>query len=254
MEITISDLCVKNDKQFEINNLNLTISDNSITGIYGNYYLIKKIFKDKDYTGEVLLDSNTVISYIDNRNFLTKTVSDEFYLVKKNLRDSKDFLEKVLKSLEMVGLTQDYLNMDINTLSNTEKKLISIALALIIEPDLLIFDNIFSNFDDKNMQTIKKLIIDLKKKYHKTIIIVDYNINFLYELATNLIIFNDNILVINDSKNKVFEDINLLQDNNITIPFEIQFNYVAKNHGIEINKLDDLAKLKKEVNSNVNQN
>ena len=128
MELKFNNISLKNEKNFLINNLNLKISDNAITGIINDKEnIMKKILVDRyEIEGEINLE-NKIIGYVNNRNFLTKTVSDEFYLIKNNIKDKDNFIEKLLSSINMVGLRDDYLERNINTLSKTEKILVEIA-------------------------------------------------------------------------------------------------------------------------------
>jgi len=250
MELIFNNINLKNKNKYLIKNLNLTIEDKEITGIIKDKEnIIKKILVDKcDFEGELNIDDR-VISYVNNRNFLTKTVSDEFYLVKNNLKEKDNFIEKLLSSINMVGLTDDYLERNINTLSKTEKILVEIALSLITNPDILILDNIFNNLDKSNKLVIKKILLELKKNYNKIIIIID-DINIIYEICNNIIIFKDNYLLISGNKKEVFNDIDLLIDNEIELPFFIEFSYNAKNYNKEIKYYQEINDLIKGVYKN----
>ena len=83
-----------------------------------------------------------LISYINKINintFLTKNVRDEFYLIKKKVSsNTNSYIKKVIASLNMVGLSEDYLDKDIHILSKSEKRLVQIALNLISNPDIII--------------------------------------------------------------------------------------------------------------------
>ena len=233
----------------KFNNINLDIPYKEITGIINDKNkVIKKILVDRlEIEGEVSF-KDKVISYINKRDFLTKTVSDEFYLIKHNIKDSKDYIEKILLSLDMVGLSDEYLDKIIVNLSNSEKILIEIGLALITNPDIIIFDNVFKNLDRKNKLIIKKIILELKRKYNKTIIIMD-DINILYEICNNFIIFKDNNLLISGNREDVF-DLNIFIDNNIEIPFFIEFSNIAKEFNKDIKYYQDINDLLKGVYKN----
>ena len=93
MELKFNNISLKNEKNFLINNLNLKISDNAITGIINDKEnIMKKILVDRyEIEGEINLE-NKIIGYVNNRNFLTKTVSDEFYLIKNNIKDNDNLI------------------------------------------------------------------------------------------------------------------------------------------------------------------
>lgn len=55
----------------------------------------------------------------------------------------------MIDSLKIVGLSEKYLNRKINTLSKSELKLIQIAVALLSNPEVLLFDEPLIGLDKK---------------------------------------------------------------------------------------------------------
>lgn len=236
-----------NKNKLFISKLNLEIIDNSITGIIGNNELfIKENFFDKDTFEEVINEKKYVISLAGEREYLTKTVSDEFFLRKKIINDNDNYIEKIMSALEMVGLNDTYLEKNNNNLSKTEKKLINMALALIVNPDIIILDNIVNNLDKVNKLLIKRIILNLKNKYNKTIIILD-NINILYEMCDYFLIKKDDNILLYDSKKNIINNVDLLIENNIEIPFIIKFMHDLENSNREIGEYKNIFDLIKSI-------
>lgn len=261
MEIKFKNISLKKGNKIILNDLDLTISNDVITGIYNNHFL-KYIFLDNiEYDGEILIDNNNyksinknIISCINGeRTYLTKTISDEFYLVKRNMFDDTDYVEKVISSLNMVGLDKDYLDREVDFLSKSEKVLLNIALSLIINPEIIILDNIFINLDNKHKLIIKKLVYELKKKYKKMIIIIDKDINVLYDVCNYFILFG-NKNAISNKKSLVFKDLNSLKENDIEIPEIIKFIDNASSYDVKLSYYNDVNDLIKDVYRNVNKN
>lgn len=265
MEIKFLNISIKNKNKYLIKNLNLDIKDGLITGIYKDNKTITNLLLNKtNYQGQVLLDNlelnqydENIISFVsllDNNTFLTKTVSDEFYLAKRKLKDTEDtYLKKVISSLMMVGLDEFYLQREITTLSKTEKRLLQVAIALISNPDIIIFEEPFLYLSKNARSDISRIIIELKKKYKKTIIILSCDINVLYELSNNLIIFNDNKFLISDTVNSIFKDIDFLEKNKIELPNLILFNKIATIYNQKLTNHKDVKDLIKEVYRNVSE-
>lgn len=258
MEIKFINVSIKDI----INKLNIKFNKDEIIGIYGdNYkYIINLLLLNINYTGSILVNNKLIkpytkrkFSYIeDNIYFYTNKVSDEFYLIKKDINDSfKKYIEKIESCLNMVGLSKDYLDRKINTLSISEKKLLQIALGLISNPELIILDNPFIYLDGKNKIRIKEVINELKNEYHKTIILYDDNINNIYELSNQILIFKDNVLLINGTPNIVFKDLEFLIDNEIELPDTLKFILEAKKYGKELSYTNNIMDLLKDVYKNV---
>ena len=254
MEIKFNNLTYKDKKKTLLKKINIKIKNNLITGIMGsNSYIIPDILTGiSSYKGEVLINNsileydNRKISYIkklDKDTFLTKTVSDEFYLKKKSLKDN-NYLEKITSSLNMVGLNKDYLEKDINTLSKSEKRLLQIALNLVTNPELIIIDEPYLYLDSKAIYNIKKIILDLKDKYNKTIIILSLDTNILYELTDDVIILKNNQVLISGKTSLIFKDYEFLNTNKIILPDIIKMKQILLDNEINIDfkELDELVK------------
>ena len=229
--------------EIKFKNIDLKVQEDEITCILDESKLIKNNLDSIEF------DNNKKLKYIES-NFLTKTISDEFFLIKREIEDD-NYIEKVISSLNIVGLNEDYLTREINTLSYTEKVLLSISLALVTNPDIIIFDNIFNNLDKKYKMIIKNLIKELKKKYNKIIILIDNDINILYEIGTYLVIIKDNKVIANDNMKNVFKSLEIFEENNLEIPFLIEFSYIANNYNKKINYHKDINDLIKDVYKNV---
>lgn len=246
----------------EFNNLNILIKASKITGILNNNLLPDIILKNKNYKGTILindLDINqynlNLISYVKlDKLYLTKYVKDEFYLQLSKLKiDSNSYLSKIESILSLVGLDNTYLNKEIKNLSTSETYLLNLSLNLIIDPDIIILE-LSNDLDKNNKLLIKNILLDLKRKYKKTIIIISNDINILYELTDYLIIFKDNKMVINDKTNIVFNDKEFLNNNNIELPDLVSFSNKTRNYNIKLKNYKDIKDLIKEVYKNVQEN
>ena len=266
MEIKFLNVSLKEKNKYLIKNLNLQIKSNQITGIYkdDNQIISKLLTKDLNYHGNIMVDSKLIqayeknlISYINKINintFLTKNVRDEFYLIKKKVSsNTNSYIKKVIASLNMVGLSEDYLDKDIHILSKSEKRLVQIALNLITNPDIIIIDEPFLYLSKEARNNIKKVLLDLKKKYLKTIIIISSDINILYELTNYLVIFKENKVLINDSTNTIFKNLDFLESNHIDLPDLILFNKIALDYGKKLTNHKDIKDLIKEVYRNAQE-
>ena len=225
------------DLKIKNKNITLNLDNNDLIGIY----TVQNINID---------DNNSNYNFIDfNRIFFTKKVSDEFFLYKREIEDDL-FLDKVLSSLKMVGLSDEFLEREFSILSKSERNLLTLALAFLNKSDIMIFNNIEKNLDNKNKNNIIKIIKKLKNNYDKKIIIIDSNINFIYEFCSYIVILKDNKVLVQDKKNVIFNDLNIFLNNNIEIPFLVNFSYIANNYNINIPLFDNVNDLIKVVYRN----
>ena len=75
-------------------------------------------------------------------------------IIEKNINKKKT-KKKIVDSLKIVGLNSSYLDRQLCTLSSSEKKQIQFALALLSNPELIIMDEPFINYD---LKTYKKIL------------------------------------------------------------------------------------------------
>ena len=246
MEIKFENISLKEKNKYIVQDLNLILNDNNVIGMYDNNKLLKKILTNEFIEGNITIDKSKKICYIDKYQYLTKTVSDEFFLTKRLTEETK-YIEKIISSLNLVGLSEKYLDRKIETLSLSEKTLLNISINLIINPNIIVFDNVFQNLDNKHKNTIKQLIIELHKRYKKMVIVIDDDLNNLYEICSHLIIFKNNKVIINDTMDKAFKNLNIFNENNIQLPFFIEFSDIASNYNKKINYYKNINDLIKEV-------
>ena len=96
----------------------------------------------------------------DNAFFLP-TVLDEFsYTLREKRKDEVG--KRVEHLLSLIGLSSAYLQRSPFSLSGGEKRLLSIALALAVDPDFLLLDESISGLDYKGYKALRALLRALK--------------------------------------------------------------------------------------------
>lgn len=269
MEIVLKNVSYRYKNQRILEKINLKISHNRITGITGNNKTVLSELIDAvmpPSSGQIIVDGNPISR--ENLKQIRKDIclirQNWFYqFVTDNVKDEIDFLiarlgykhkainEKISQSLKMVGLNDEYLKRNVSTLSSGEKKLIQIAVSLIYNPKVIIFDEPFVELDYNNQKRIIKLIKALKTKYDKTIILTTNDPNILYELTDDIIILKKNRLIAADTTIKVYQDIEFLQTNGIDIPDLSLFTYKARQKHIKLTYHRDILDLIKDVYKHV---
>ena len=75
-------------------------------------------------------------------------------------------------------------------LSGGEKKKVALAGALILEPELLILDEPFSNLDPKSEEDIIRILKEINLSRHTTLITALHNVGLVSEIADSLYLMN----------------------------------------------------------------
>ena len=167
-----------------LENLNLNIFPGSINGLLGEngsgkttlFNLILGILKaDKGEIfakGHALISSMPVhercskfrIAYVPQRISVFQNLSCQdnikgiAQLMMKDNRKIDDICDRLLTEFSLL----DVAKVRANDLSGGQKKKLSIARALIGDPEIILFDEIFAALSPKMIESIKKLIVNLQ--------------------------------------------------------------------------------------------
>lgn len=240
-KITVSNLNCKN-----LNSINFQISQSSITAIIGKdnseiLTLFKCIANIYDYTGTIQINNSSINNsdevslYLGNINLSTKNVFDNLIEPLINIGvDIKLATKKVYSISKKLGIN-NLIYKDINNLSYSQKKIISFAKSVVIEPSIFLAYDIFSSFDQYYRKKVLEYILYLKSK-GSIILFTTNNMDDLIE-SDNIIILVDGEIVLFSESKKAFEnDKNIFDSNKIKLPFIVDLSYKLISYGL-IDKL-----------------
>ncbi|MBR2677847.1 MAG: ATP-binding cassette domain-containing protein [Bacilli bacterium] len=231
----------------EINNNKLVfnIKDNKINGIItDNKEVIVNLLKKEDRVSVIKEDFE--YNYFDNTIY--EYMNSE--IERKNLV-LKDKYKKINDSLKIVGLSKIDINRNIITLSESEKKLVQIAIALLSNPDIIVFEEPFIKLDLKNQKRIIMFFGRIKEKFNKTIIFITNDSNILYKYADYILIIKKDKVILEGTK-IILENVESLNKNKIKVPEIVEFTYKAKSkYNVKIDYHNDIRDIIKDIYKHV---
>lgn len=98
--------------------------------------------------------------------------------------------EKILEALENVGLA-DSLNKMPSQLSGGMRKRISLARTIIVDPEIILYDEPTTGLDPVTSDEISALILEVQKKYKTSSIIITHDIECARATANRAIMLKD---------------------------------------------------------------
>lgn len=181
--------------------------------------------------------------------FFTTSVKEEIEFGLKNNKFKLDKLDKqVASALKMVGLPLSYLERNPFTLSGGEREKLAIAIALSLNPKVIILDEPTIYLDDKSIYELVELIKKIKEKYNKTIIIITNDINFVMKLEGNILLLKKGKVNLNITSDKLLDNIDKLKRSGMEVPPIINFiNRCDKIKNKKFTKTLDIDKLVEEI-------
>lgn len=108
-------------------------------------------------------------------------------------KKEKDVRERAKYLLTLMGLA-DRLTHKPSELSGGEQQRISVARALINEPEIIFADEPTGNLDTANSKELHQLFFDLRQQFNQTFVIVTHN-NELADLADRKLVMKDGLIV-----------------------------------------------------------
>ena len=130
---------------------------------------------------------------------------DRIYKIKKLKRDDI----KIKYLLEKVSLNESYLKKYPHEMSGGELQRMVIVTALLLKPEIIIFDEPTTSLDINTGRSIIKLLKKLKKEEKFSIIFISHDLDMIEDVSDELIVMKNGKIV---EKGKVSEVINNPKD------------------------------------------
>ncbi len=111
---------------------------------------------------------------------------------------------KALKCIRLVGLDEKYLTRNPFNLSGGEKKRVSIAGILAIDPDILVLDEPTSGLDPVGRKAMMDLFQEIQDKTGKSIIVITHDMDLVYRYASRVLVLKEGRLLFDGSPDALF--------------------------------------------------
>ncbi|HIF9189029.1 TPA: ABC transporter ATP-binding protein [Photobacterium damselae] len=167
------------------------------------------IFERSQRIGVVMQNPNHMISH--------HMIFDEVASGLRNRGMAEEMIEeKVYAMLELCGLGR-YRDWPIDALSYGQKKRVTIATILVLEPELLILDEPTAGQDYHHYTMMMEFVKELNQKLGITIMIVSHDMHLVLEYTDRAVVICDSELLADEAVNSVFSQPELLDKANLTV-------------------------------------
>ena len=206
--IKVKDLVKKYGDKVAVDNISFEIEDGEVFALLGSNgagktTTIKMILGiTKETSGEIMLKEGIKIGYSPERpefyGMLTGFDHLKYYCELQKIEKSV-IKEEILRVMNIVGLENS--KVKVKGYSKGMKQRLSIAQALLGDPDLLILDEPTSDLDVIGRNNIMNLILKLQKE-GKTIVINSHILNDIERTCNKGIIINKGKIVVDWEKGR----------------------------------------------------
>lgn len=202
------------------------------------------IFERSQKVGVVMQNPNHMISH--------HMIFDEVAFGLRNRGVEETLVEaKVLEVLELCGLSK-YRHWPIEALSYGQKKRVTIASILALEPELLILDEPTAGQDYRNYTSMLSFIEKLNRELGITVMIISHDMHLVLEYTTRSIVIADSKLIADAPMTEVFSSPALLDQANLatTSLYELATELGIKNTNDFMQHFIDVEKARRERENN----
>lgn len=161
------------------------------------------------------------------------TVYQEMAYGLQNLDYSNEKIEQKISEISAELNMKKLLEKPCHHLSYGQKKRVTIASILAMEPEILVLDEPTAWLDFKNIKKTLEMIKKLCKR-GKTLVISTHDIDFAYEVADYIYILNEGKIVKQGTRYEIFEDFNFLKKLNLDVPKILKVKEFLKQKNIDI--------------------
>ncbi len=141
----------------------------------------------KKYTGSYL-DEGFLIDYLTPYEYF-------MFVGKLNGLNSGDVVQFVERMHAFLNFEIKKEKIYIRELSNGNRKKIGIVAALMVEPEVLILDEPFSNLDPTSQFQLKKILKDLQQRKKISMLISSHDLNHVTEVCGRIVVLHEGEIV-----------------------------------------------------------
>ncbi|MBQ4642259.1 MAG: energy-coupling factor transporter ATPase [Oscillospiraceae bacterium] len=176
------------------------------------------IWMDKETTRASRFRVGLVFQYPEYQLF-EETVYKDIAFGPKNMGLSQEEVDRrVREAADLVGLTEEQLDVSPFDLSGGQKRRVAIAGVIAMEPEILILDEPTAGLDPEGRAEVLSNIENYRKAKNATIMMVSHSMNDAARLTDRLLVMSDSRLVMDGTPMEVFSRGQELLDMGLDIP------------------------------------
>ena len=196
----------KKRKKQVCKDVSFTIKRGEILGLLGESgsgktTLVKAVLGiTKEYTGEIALNCTQPQMIFQDPYGSLNPAKKILWILEEPLRvqkkhDSESRKKKAYEMLAKVGLGDKIADRYPHELSGGQRQRVCIAMALMLEPELLIADEPVSALDVTIQAQIIRLLLELQRDMNLAILFISHDLRVIYQMCERVMVMQDGRIV-----------------------------------------------------------
>ena len=156
----------------------------------------------------------------DNQLFMNKVKEDISFGLRNTKLSNEEINNKIKEVLEYLNISQ-LENKNIYMLSGGQKKLVSIAGILVMNPEIILMDEPSAALDPKARRNLINLLIDLDK----TLLIASHDLDMILDVCDRVILLDKGKILYDGNAKEILYNKELLEEANLELPLRLSSQY-----------------------------
>ena len=207
----------------------------------------EKLWDDKSKLRPVRFKVGLVFQYPEYQLFEETCYKDIAFGPKNMGLDSAEVDRRIKETAKMVGISADLLDKSPFELSGGQKRRVSIAGVMAMEPNVLILDEPASGLDPKGRDQILGLIKEYHSEKKNTVLLVSHSMEDIAKNVSKILVMNKAKLFCYDSTQAVFHRAAELEEMGLAVPQITRVFNRLKAMGVDITEDVYTTKFAKEL-------
>jgi zinc transport system ATP-binding protein len=188
--LSVNDLAVNLDGRSILSGLSFELHEGEMLAIIGpngagKTVLLRTLLHMLPYQGEIKWMENARVGYVPQRvaadRQLPLSASDLLNAKARFLQLSQ---ADINRAASVANLTPDLLNDNMGILSGGQFQKVLIAVALLGQPNVILFDEPTASLDELTEERVYELLHRLKEEHGIAIVLVSHDLSIVYRYAT----------------------------------------------------------------------
>lgn len=182
--------------------------------LFFNNELIKKGKTVKHIRKQVGL----VFQFSEYQLFEDTVIKDVMFGPKNFGLSKEEAYKAAIKSCELVNIPKEIYEKSPFALSGGQMRRVAIAGVLASNPDILVLDEPTVGLDPLGKRELLKLLEDIRRETHKTIIVISHDMDVVAKHATRVVVLSNGEIVFDGKPKALFNDPIIINKYSLDLP------------------------------------